>query len=203
MKLIDGLKLEGTPAYIPDCSRDDLPEFFVEMGYKTGVEVGTYRGEFTELFCKAGLVMFTVDPWIVFAGGTPRYQNQHDDNYEITKDRLSKYSNCTIIRKTSMEAVEDFKDGSLDFVYLDGNHSFRYVADDLWEWSKKVRKGGIVSGHDLHNSIPSAQNILIHVKAVVECYTKLFKMERWYCLGQRFPGSNERRDANLSWMWIK
>ncbi len=31
MKLIDGIKLKGAPAEIPDCSRDDLPQFFVEM----------------------------------------------------------------------------------------------------------------------------------------------------------------------------
>ena len=47
-----------------------------------------------------------------------------------------------------MEAVKDFKPESIDFVYIDGDHSFETVYEDLTEWSKIVKKGGIVSGHD-------------------------------------------------------
>jgi hypothetical protein len=39
-----------------------------------------------------------------------------------------------------MDALNDFEDDSLDFVYIDGNHEFPYVAEDLFHWSKKVRK---------------------------------------------------------------
>ena len=55
MQILDGLKLKGTPAEIPDCGRDDLPQFFVEMGYKVGAEIGVLRGEYSEKLCKAGL----------------------------------------------------------------------------------------------------------------------------------------------------
>ena len=47
-----------------------------------------------------------------------------------------------------MEAIKDFKPESLDFVYIDANHSYKNMKDDIEGWSKIVRKGGIVSGHD-------------------------------------------------------
>ena len=36
----------------------------------------------------------------------------------------------------------------MDFVFIDAGHSFDDAARDIIEWAKKVRKGGIVSGHD-------------------------------------------------------
>ncbi len=47
-----------------------------------------------------------------------------------------------------MDALEDFEDNSLDFVYIDGDHNFKHISEDIYEWTKKVRSGGIVSGHD-------------------------------------------------------
>ena len=55
MDLIEGIKHKGRPFEIPDCSRDNLPKFFKQMGYKAGAEIGVYMGAFSEKFCKAGL----------------------------------------------------------------------------------------------------------------------------------------------------
>lgn len=41
-----------------------------------------------------------------------------------------------------MDAVGEIEDGSLDFVFIDGNHSFEAVREDLMHWSRKVRPGG-------------------------------------------------------------
>ena len=148
MNLLDGLKLKGRPAEIPDCSRDDLPKLFKDLGFKTGAEVGVWNGEFSELFCKLGMKHYAIDPWIGYKGYVAAGTNRLEGKYQITRKRLAPYPNCTIIRKTSMEVVDSFPDGSLDYVYIDGNHGFRYVAEDVVEWSKKVRKGGAISGHD-------------------------------------------------------
>src|SRR3990167_8307980 len=134
MKLIDATKSEGRPFEIPDCSRDDLPQFFVEMGYEVGAEIGVDRGEFSEKFCKAGFKIYAIDPWKYDDDYKDRHsQEKLDSFYENTKRILDSYPSCTIIRKTSMEAVGDFADGSLDFVYIDGNHQLKYVIDDLVE----------------------------------------------------------------------
>lgn len=50
--------------------------------------------------------------------------------------------------KDSVAAANDFSDGSLDFVYIDANHSYQFVKRDIDAWCPKVRKGGIIGGHD-------------------------------------------------------
>ena len=138
--------------------------------------------------------MYAIDPWIGYEGSgrTEQKQEEQDKSFEIAKETLAPYD-CTIIRKTSMDALEDFKDGELDFVYLDGDHRFRQVAEDIVEWEKKVRKGGVVSGHDYWNTNPEAKNLMCQVGVVVDAYTKLYDLDF-------FITSNNK--AN-SWFWIK
>ena len=69
-------------------------------------------------------------------------------SYNAAVERLSPYSDCTLIRKRSFDALKDFEIGSLDFVYIDGNHMYGYAAMDLMTWVNKVKKGGIIMGHD-------------------------------------------------------
>jgi hypothetical protein len=102
-----------------------------------------------------------------------------------------------------MDALKEYTDGSLDFVYIDGDHSFPYIAQDIYEWSKKVRVGGMVSGHDYFNTPPHASNVLCHVKAAVDAYTRLYRMTKWYVIGSFRPVEGERHDKYLSWMWIR
>ncbi len=204
MKIIDGLKLKGRPAEIPDCSRDDLPEFFVEMGFKTGAEVGVYKGDFTKQFAKAGLKVYAIDPWRNYKDFYhSQGQKRLDFLYEHTKRSLAEYPNVEIIRKTSMEAVEDFEDASLDFVYIDANHEFRYIAEDISEWAKKVKKGGIVSGHD-YFYIKSGTGVdFWHVAYVLKAYIGAFNIPNFYLLGSKDPKPDEKRDKWRSWMFLK
>ena len=197
MKIKDGLNLQGKPAEIPDCSRDDLPQFFVDMGFTVGAEIGVYRGEFTEKLCKAGLSIYAIDPWMGYygAGRSERRSEMQNTNYNFALQKLSPFNNCTIIRKTSMDALNDIEAASLDFVYIDGDHRFRYIAEDLSEWSEKVKKGGIVCGHDYFCTSPQANNVIIQVKAVVDAYIGTYQIPNFYVFG--------KGDKTLSWMFIK
>ncbi len=197
MKLIDGIKLKGRPAEIPDSSRNELAEFFKEMGFKVGAEVGVYRGAFSEKFCKAGLKLYAIDPWTGYtgAGRTERVQDMQDYNYECAKKALAPYPDCTIIRKTSMEALKDFKAESLDFVYIDGDHRFPAIAADIYEWYPKVKKGGIISGDDYFCTSPVANNVLCHVKPVVDAFVVTYEIPNFYIIGQK--------DKKPSWFIIK
>jgi predicted O-methyltransferase YrrM len=67
--------------------------------------------------------------------------------YNATVKRM-KYCNAVIMKMASMDAVKKFQNGELDFVYIDANHDYEYAIQDITEWSKKVRVGGMVSGHD-------------------------------------------------------
>ena len=200
MKIIDGLKLIGRPAEIPDCSRNDLPQFFVEMGFTQGAEIGVDKGEFSLQLAQAGLKLFAIDPWQSYQDyRVTRRQEAFDSFYQETKQRLAPYPNCQIIKKTSMEAVEDFADESLDFVYIDGNHEFRYIAEDLVEWTKKVKKGGVVAGHDYFYT----SNRYWHVAFVLKAYINAYEIPNWYVLGRKNALEGEKRDKWRSWMFLK
>lgn len=205
MKLIDGLKLKGRPAEIPDCTRDDLPGFFVQMGFKVGAEIGVYKGEFSEKLATLGLKLFAIDPWKIYKDfENPRGQARLDFQYEHAKRVLAPYSNAQIIRKTSMEAVEDFEDESLDFVYIDANHEFRYIAEDLFEWTKKVKKGGIVSGHDYFFVKTGTGAQIWHVAHVLNAYIRAYEIPNFYLLGSKnVKSEGEKRDKWRSWMFVK
>jgi len=198
-KIIDGLKLKADrrgKVEIPDCNREELPKFFLELGYKVGVEIGTYKGEYTKKFCEVGLKMYAVDPWRVYSDYHEKQgQKRQDFLYGHAKRYLSSY-NCNIIRKTSMEAVKEFKDESIDFVYIDGHHGFKFVAEDIYEWSKKVRKGGMISGHDYAlTAHPIGSPFVLQVPYVIDAYTKAFRIKPWYILGRYKSKKGEKRDT--------
>jgi hypothetical protein len=134
-------------------SRHDLAKHFARLGFVIGAEIGVAGGRYSECLCKLipNLKLFAVDYWDRYHGNRRGgLQAQHFRNYEIAKERLKPY-NVEFIRAKSMDAVVDFEDGTLDFVYIDANHDYSYVKDDIEQWSRKVRVGGIVAGHDYYN----------------------------------------------------
>lgn len=203
MKISEGLKLIGQPAIIPDCGRDNLVEFFQEKGFKTGVEIGVFEGSFTEVLAKGGFKIYGIDPWLVYEDyGTPSYKDKAERRYQRSKQKLAVYPNVTIIRKMSMEAVKEFENDSIDFVYIDGNHQFRYVADDLYEWWKKVKKGGVICGHDYAYFKKRSPLGGCQVREVVDAYALSFHLNFWI-LGNKKVKADEVRDHYRSWMFVK
>jgi hypothetical protein len=190
------------PVEIKGMVRTDLPELFKSWGFTRGAEIGVWKGEFAELFCKAGLSMIAVDPWI----GYPEYIDHRRHGkiagaYQIAVERLAPFE-CKIIRKFSVEAAKDVQDDSLDFVYIDGNHSLLDVVQDLTIWTPKVRAGGIISGHD-YDAFPSGGAYHIHVKEAVEAFTTAYKINPWFILGRRRVRPGERHERPRSFLWVK
>ena len=193
MKLVDAIKEKGRPFNVPDCSRNELPEFFKEMGFKVGAEIGVFKGEFTEKFCKAGLSMYAIDDW------------RRNRIYKKAKRLLEPYKNCTIIKKTSMEAINDFPAGSsLDFVYIDGDHRFPSIAQDLYYWCRRVKRGGIIAGHDYLDTRPEGKMRGCEVKSVVDAFINASSTENFYIFGRSKPiDEEEYYDKVLSFMFFK
>lgn len=205
MKIKEGIEtLKGRPADIPDCGRHDLPAFFKEMGFKRGVEIGVYKGEFSEVLAQFGGELTSIDPWLLYEDyGNPRGQERLDEQYKMTCELLGKYPNVKVLRKTSMDALKDFEDNSLDFVYIDGNHQFAYVAQDIYHWARKVRKGGIICGHDY--AIYKSVNLCggCHAKEVVDAYVKAYNIKDFWILGRNRAPKGEKRDRWRSWLIVK
>jgi hypothetical protein len=157
---INNMKLlyEGEPIYIKPRmrTREDMPAFFEEKGYKVGVEVGVWEGLFSESILKGcSAKLYSVDPWkedpnIPHSAMVTVTQPEMEVVYKTCCDKLAPYKNSNIIRKPSVEAAKDFADGSLDFVYIDGLHFYEDVKNDIKAWLPKVRKGGMIGGHDYY-----------------------------------------------------
>lgn len=129
-----------------DKTRKQLAKKFKGVGAEIGVE----QGGFSEIICKVDCVkkLYSIDAWKAYRGYKDHTrQTKLDGFFEIAKKRLEPY-NCELIRKFSRDAAREFMDESLDFVYIDANHDYKHVYEDITLWSKKVKKGGIISGHD-------------------------------------------------------
>ena len=77
--------------------------------------------------------------------GEPKKSQEELD--EIAKD-LERFEGLEFVRARSEKVVDNFPDGSFDLVFLDAVHIYDCIAADIDAWLPKVRKGGILSGHD-------------------------------------------------------
>lgn len=184
-----------------------LAKLFGELEFNLGVEIGTDQGEYAEVLLESNpsLHLVCVDPWKAEAyekGYQPESnekQEYFDKRYQETLDRLLPYQNRVGFKKmTSMEALDGIPDNSLDFVYIDGNHDFLNVTQDLYYWTKKVRSGGIVSGHDFVR-YPSGK--FNHVKKVVEAYTTSYHYLPVFLVTPTNEGM--KRDRFRSFFFVK
>lgn len=172
--------------------RDDLAAYFASIGFTRGAEVGVWEGAFAATLCAANpaLELICVDPWRCIDD----YKENKNDakRMELAYDRaraaLAPY-NCRFLRMTSAEAAPQIPDGSLDFVYLDGNHLYEHVKHDIETWLPKVRKRGIIAGHDY--TAKESKGHFIQVKRAVDEYTRAHAITPWFILA----------DKSASWLW--
>ena len=166
--------------------RTHLGSLFNELNYKVGAEIGVAYGANSEVLLKAnpGLKLFCVDPWTPYKHWSERRMR---NRYQTTVQRLQTY-NAVILRKSSMEALVDIPDSSLDFVYIDAMHDYRNVRKDIDGWVPKVRSGGIVSGHDYSD---------LHHCGVLRAVNE-------FVLNHNiFPWYLTNEPALPSWFWVK
>ncbi len=176
------------PVAIP-AGRSDLPRLFNSAALFKGAEIGVWQGQYAEKLCQAmpRLDLLAVDPWEVY----PEYREQKndvgrmEDAYKQAKARLAPYPNAWICRKPSEEAADLVPYKSLDFVYIDANHRRPFIDRDLVAWSRRVRPGGVVAGHDYreHDDKP-----WIEVRAAVDEFTTRHDIRPWFLLtGDKSP----------------
>lgn len=196
-------KARRLPVAIPNVGRNNLAEWFRELGFTRGAEIGVERGVFAETICKANpnLQLYACDAWQAYKGYRDHVsQEKLDAIYQEAKERLKPY-NVTFVRRFSDELAPSFKDGFFDFVYIDANHELPYIINDIAQWSRKVRSGGIVAGHDyIFNKPLNTRN---HVVPAVNCYTYAYRIRPWFLLGAKAKNPGEVRDTARSWFWVK
>lgn len=134
-------------------SRNNFGEFLNHHKLtKIGVEVGTFKGEFAKQILSTWEgILYMVDPWRELTKGYIDISNHinHPTSYLETINNLKGFEDRGfMLRGKSSQIVDLFEDESLDFVYIDGNHEYSYVKEDIDLWYPKIKKGGLISGHD-------------------------------------------------------
>jgi len=131
----------------------------IQFNYKIGVEIGVNNGENLFSLLDKGnkkLKMYGVDPYKVQEENT-LYEKNIDEKYDdvdlaglkrqVLKESL-KYPNLEILVDTSDNASKQFDKESIDFVFIDGDHSYESVKNDIKCWEPKVKEEGLIMGHD-------------------------------------------------------
>lgn len=162
------VRKQGLPHDAARGKRAMLPGIWKQAGMPRGVEIGTFRGDFAKLLLDAGMDVTCVDPYLPTSGG--KTQEMQDRYYA---EACGKVGAERIIRKPSLEAVRDFPDRSLDWVFIDGDHSFDAAVQDIIAWSAKVKQGGMICVHDYDAH-------QCGVVDVVRGYTNYHRIQNWY-----------------------
>ena len=103
-------------------------------------------------------------PYTDYLGGYCPAEIQ-EQVYQDMLERISPYSNkIIVVKKSSLDVAPTFPDGFFDFVYIDGNHNYESVKQDIALWFPKVKKGGVLGGHDFDNRNITRQDVAEAVK---------------------------------------
>jgi hypothetical protein len=207
-------------------SRSEIGGYLNDLGLLgVGVEVGVFEGAFSETILDTwkGTKLYLVDPWAVLPGYGPGLglvdgkdfnaskasQADWDKVFEDCKRRLERFGErAEMLRLSSFRAAAQFANESLDFIYIDGDHSFEAVSIDLAIWYPKLKHGGFFSGHDylLGTKGRSAAKRIRHgnkwvgskryqVKEAVDAFAfanGIWKVEL-----------TSETGTNISWHWVK
>lgn len=150
--------------------RHMLPKIWQEADMPNGVEVGTFRGDFAKLIIDSypEVHLACVDPYVEFGGKSQADQDRYF--LEASQKLLTK---AVMNRVPSLTAVHCYNDGQLDWVWIDGDHSFDAAVQDIIQWSKKVRSGGMICIHDY-------DTYQTGVVDAVNGYTRAHGIKDWY-----------------------
>lgn len=128
-----------------------------------GAEIGVHRGDFSRVLLDRlePKRLHLVDPWRYFpsseyedswyggkAGGGERNM---DRRFHGVERRFRKEIAAGVVvmhRDLSWDAAEQIEDGSLDWAYIDGDHSYDAVKRDLAAYLPKITDGGLLTGDD-------------------------------------------------------
>ncbi len=147
----------------PKCYYGVFSSIINENNYKKVLEVGCAFGFHTkQVISNTEIESYTmVDPYVPYANDvfSDSVQNVYNDgtmnlsNFDqflhLVMEELSEYKEkITHIRKPSIEAAKEVENESLDAIFVDGDHSYSAVKEDLSVWWPKLRVGGTLCGDD-------------------------------------------------------
>lgn len=159
-----------------DYTRDQVLKVFAQAGFTRGAEIGVSEGRFSEamLIAVPECRLLSIDIWRGYNRLSPE---KAELRYQRTLARLTQpqyQGRSEIWRMSSLEASQRVADRSLDWAYIDADHTFNSVMQDILLWAPKVRDGGVLWGHDYANFYRAG------VIQAVLAYTGAMGVNPWY-----------------------
>ena len=149
----------------------------VELGVWFGINCGHLLEE-----CPNITRLYGIDPYTEYQDW-----NRYIDNNimkqarESAREIFSRFGDrAHLIEHPSDVAVEAFSPSGLDFIFIDGDHSYERCYEDLNLWYSKVAKGGIFSGHDF--SLPGVNKAILQFRTEnnIKGFFKVIPNDVWY-----------------------
>ena len=137
------------------------------------VEVGVWKGDLSRHIAQLPISeLHLIDPWQTINDVEGRLHNTEQEKldriYRMVRRRFSFDKKVKLTRNFSSEAMSDFEDNSIDWIYIDGNHSYQYVKEDLNGWWPKIKSGGYMCGDDYINGKHQIEKLQFGVVQAVD-----------------------------------
>jgi hypothetical protein len=157
-EILDRIHKVGSPAgFLCRCARA------LRLRIAVIAEIGVYQGQGAHQFrhCFPDAMLYLIDPWRhvpelralggrMHREGVTAKNNQRiwDAIYQTVRAGFAADKNAEFLRATSAEAAPKIPDDYLDAAFIDGDHRYEFVCEDIKLWTPKVRRGGFLAGHD-------------------------------------------------------
>ena len=167
-----------------------LYELFKDKGPIKGIEIGCYEGVNATYLLETlpQLQLTGVDPYDTYIDWNGLNVDYNEGEFKLAKDKIEqvkwKFPKFDIIERTSDDAVSEFEDESVDFVFVDGLHTYEQTIQDCINYLPKVKPGGIICGHDY--------NVIRGVTRAVDEFSSLHK-----------KSVKDLRSSTRAWYWVK
>jgi hypothetical protein len=127
-------------------------------------EIGVLKGDYANLISLQSISkLFLIDPWVSIPDISHRWHGAPQDVIDKYKSevykKFEKNQSIKILEKYSADAVLDFESDYFNWIYLDANHTYSFVIEDLKNWWDKLKSGGYICGNAYIDN-PVARNVL-------------------------------------------
>lgn len=113
------------------------------------VEVGCYLGRSLcavgDIILERGIYVFCID---TFQGVVGQPADNLHGRFRENVENYGLEGSVMVLKQDSLFAAKTLNDSVMDFVFLDGDHSYETVKAELQAFERKIRKGGYIGGHD-------------------------------------------------------
>jgi predicted O-methyltransferase YrrM len=135
-------------------TRANFTDLINEKKYRIGAEIGVRTGAYSKYLVENSnlTILFSIDPWET----NPELRDRAKAMYATACENL-KNSRCKMLKNYNEKIVDEFKNESFDFVYIDAQHDYDSVKKDIANWYPKLTSGGCLAGHDYCDGWPGVK----------------------------------------------